>query len=59
MVTLEDLYGLKIAEIDGKVCLHLEKGIGTNYLTMFGMFTAWKEAGQRLVKSWSEASKEH
>ena len=24
LFTLEDLYGLKIAEIDGKVCLHLD-----------------------------------
>lgn len=24
LFTLEDLYALKIAEIDGKVCLHLD-----------------------------------
>ena len=48
LFTLEDLYGLKITEIDGEVCLHLDKGMGTNYLTMFGMFTAWKEQAQKL-----------
>ncbi len=43
LFTLEDLYGLKITEIDGEVCLHLDKGMGTNYITMFEMFSAWKE----------------
>ena len=28
--------------------MHLDKGMGTNYLTMFGMFTAWKEQAQKL-----------
>ena len=35
LFTLEDLYGLKITELDGEVCLHLDKGMGTNYITMF------------------------
>lgn len=42
LFTLEDLYGLKITEFDGEVCLHLDKGMGTNYITMFEMFSAWK-----------------
>ena len=50
LFTLEDLYGLKITELDGKVCLHLDKGMGTNCLTMFGMFTAWKKQAQKLKK---------
>lgn len=29
LFTLEDLYGLKITELDGEVCLHLDKGMGT------------------------------
>ena len=40
LFTLEDLYGLKITELDGEVCLHLDKGMGTNYIAMFEMFSA-------------------
>jgi len=38
--TLEDLYGFKITELDGEVCLHLDNGMGANYITMFEMFSA-------------------
>lgn len=48
LFTLEDLYGLKITELDGEVCPHLDKGMGTNYITMFEMFTAWKEQAEKL-----------
>ncbi len=48
LFTLEDLYGLKITELDGEVCLHLDKGMGTNYITMFEMFSAWKEQANKL-----------
>ncbi len=48
LFTFEDLYGLKITELDGEVCLHLDKGMGTNYLTMFEMFTTWKVQAQKL-----------
>lgn len=48
LFALEDLYGLKITELDGEVCLHLDKGMGTNYITMFEMFTAWKEQAEKL-----------
>lgn len=47
LFTLEDLYGLKITELDGEVCLHLDKGMGTNYITMFEMFSAWKEQAEK------------
>lgn len=40
LFTLEDLYGLKITELDGEVCLHLDKGMGINYITMFEIFSA-------------------
>ena len=56
LFTLEDLYGLKITEIDGEVCLHLDKGMGTNYITMFEMFNAWKERAEKLKNG--EISKE-
>lgn len=56
LFTLEDLYGLKITELDGEVCLHLDKGMGANYITMFEMFTAWKEQAEKLKNG--EISKE-
>lgn len=43
LFTIEDLYGLKITELDGELCLHLDKDMGTDYLTMFDMVTTWKE----------------
>ena len=36
--------------------MRLDKGMGTNHLTMFGMFTAWKEQAQKLKNG--EISKE-
>lgn len=56
LFTLEDLYGLKITELDGEVCLHLDKGMGTNYITMFEMFSTWKEQAEKLKNG--EISKE-
>lgn len=47
LFTLEDLYGLKITELDGEVCLHLDKGMGTNYITMFEMFSTWKKQAEK------------
>ena len=35
LFTLEDLYGLHIGEIDGELCLRLDKSKGTTYLSMF------------------------
>ena len=43
LFTLEDLYGLHIDEIDGELCLRLDKSKGTTYLSMFDMFHAWQE----------------
>lgn len=48
LFTIEDLYGLKITDKDGEICLHLDKGMGINYLTMFDMFSAWKEQSEKL-----------
>lgn len=47
LFTLEDLYGLKITELDGEVCLHLDKRMGTNYIAMFEMFSAWEEHAEK------------
>ena len=48
LFTLEDMYGLKIGEIDGEVCLRLDKSTGSTYSTMFDMFHAWQEQAARL-----------
>ena len=42
------MYGLKIGEIDGELCLRLDKSAGTTYSSMFDMFHAWQEQAARL-----------
>ncbi len=56
LFTLEDLYGFRIDKLDDELCIRLDKGMGTNYLTMFEMFTAWKEQAEKLKNG--EISKE-
>lgn len=48
LFALEDLYGLKITELDGEVCLHLDKRMSTNYIAMFEMFSAWQKQAEKL-----------
>ena len=43
LFALEDLYGLRIGEIDGEVCLRLDKFKGTTYLSMADIFNSWHE----------------
>ena len=50
LFTLEDLYGLHIGEIDGELCLRLDKSKGTTYLSMFDMFYAWQEQAEKAEK---------
>ena len=40
LFALEDLYGLKAGEIDGEVCLRLDKSSNA-YLQLLGLFEAW------------------
>ena len=49
LFTLEDLYGLHIDEIDGELCLRLDKSKGTTYLSIFDMFHAWQEQAEKLL----------
>ena len=51
LFALEDLYGIKIGEIDGEVCLRLDKNKGTTYLSMFDIFHAWNEMAAKLQSS--------
>ena len=48
LFALEDMYGLKIGEIDGEVCLRLDKSTGSTYSSMFDMIHAWQEQAARL-----------
>ena len=50
LFALEDMYGLKIGEIDGELCLRLDKSAGTSYSSMFDMFHAWQEQAARLER---------
>ena len=48
LFALEDMYGLKIGEIDGELCLRLDKSKGISYLTMFDMLHSWQREATRL-----------
>lgn len=48
LFAVEDLYGLHIGEIDGEVCLRLDKSRGTSYLNMFDMLSAWQQESEKL-----------
>ena len=48
LFALEDLYGLAIGSIDDELCLRLDKGKGTAYLSMFDLFSAWQGQAEKL-----------
>ena len=48
LFALEDLRGLKVSEIDGELCLRLDKDKGLTYLGMFKMLSAWREQAAML-----------
>ena len=56
LFALEDIYGLKIGEIDGEVCLRLDKSKGASYIQLLDMFGSWREQAARLERG--EISKE-
>jgi len=47
LFTLEDIYGLRIGEIDGELCLRLSKNKKNTFLSMFDMFSAWNEVSKK------------
>ena len=53
---LEDRYGLKIGEIDGELCLRLDKTKGMEYQNMFEMLYSWRQVAGKLESG--EISKE-
>jgi len=48
LFTLEDLRGLSVAEIDGEICLRLDKSRGMTYVGMLEMLSAWQEQTAKL-----------
>ena len=48
LFALEDLRGLQIGEIDGEVCLRLDKSRGSAYAGMLEMFMAWNMQAAKL-----------
>ena len=51
LFALEDIYGIQIGDIDGELCLRLDKFKGSTYLTMFDMFSAWHNEAEKLRNS--------
>ena len=49
LFALEDMYGLKIGEIGGEVCLRLDKSSDV-YISMFEMFRTWQEKAAALER---------
>ena len=49
LFALEDIYGLRINEIDGELCLTLAKDTGTLRNTMFDMFLSWQRELDKLT----------
>ena len=48
LFALEDLRGLQIGEIDGEVCLRLDKSRGMTNVGMLDMLTAWQREASKL-----------
>ena len=48
LFALEDVYGIQIVEIDGEVCLRLDKSKEAHYLSMFKLFNAWHQEAAKL-----------
>ena len=48
LFALEDIYGIQIGEIDGEVCLRLDKTKGIDYITIFDIFNAWRKEADRI-----------
>ena len=47
LFALEDIRGLTIGEIDGEVCLRLDKSKGKTYTNMLDMLSAWAEQAKK------------
>ena len=43
LFALEDLYGLRIKNLDGELCITLDKFNSPSFSTMFDMFSTWQK----------------
>ena len=50
LFALEDLYGLGISNIDGELCLTLDRDKGSAYHSMWSIFNAWQQKREKLAK---------
>ena len=50
LFALEDMYGLKIGEINGEACMRLDTSAGASYLSMLDMFNAWQDKAAKLER---------
>ena len=48
LFALEDRRGFRIGEIDGEICLRLDKSDWNKFHSMFDMWNAWKEEAAKL-----------
>lgn len=48
LFALEDMYGLKVNEIDGQLCLTLDKENGIIHSSMFDMLHSWQQESEKL-----------
>jgi len=48
LFALEDIYGLKIGEVGGEVCLRLDKDRGAVYEAMFNVLDTWRQEAAKL-----------
>ena len=56
LFALEDIYGLNIFEVNGEVCLRIDRSCGKDALALHKMLCAWLEQNKRLQTG--ELSKE-
>lgn len=49
LFTLEDVYGITIGEIDGEVCLRINKDKGHTAYDLLKMLAAWQEQSAKLA----------
>jgi hypothetical protein len=48
LFALEDLYGVYISDVDGELCLRLDKSRGMIYVNMFDIFDTWRQEAEKL-----------
>lgn len=50
LFALEDMYGIKIGEIDGEICLRLDRTNGTQFAGNLDRFLPWLKQAKRLER---------